>query len=112
MTLGRTHSNHHLIKFIGAAGEPASQEARPFRFEIAWLHWDNYNEFWKEAWRNEEEDIVGAIENTINQSKEWNNKSFNNIFKKNRISKPGSRGCKIMKPTMCLKTSSTWSETL
>lgn len=70
--LARTHSYHNLIKFMGFAGDVVAREARPFWFEGVWLLMEDYREIWKEAWLNQEYNMVGAIDNVTNCSKVWN----------------------------------------
>ncbi|XP_019179618.1 PREDICTED: uncharacterized protein LOC109174845 [Ipomoea nil] len=75
-----THSDHHPIQFASNAGSPPDRRERPFRFEAAWLLRDDYRNVWHQAWRAHPGDISGAIDKVGKLSKDWNHKTFGNIF--------------------------------
>ncbi|XP_019190728.1 PREDICTED: uncharacterized protein LOC109185202 [Ipomoea nil] len=76
----RTHSDHHPLKFLCKTGNPPRREARPFKFEGAWLTRDDYRDIWSRVWSNKSLDVVGAIEEVAKQSKVWNKDTFGNIL--------------------------------
>ncbi|XP_019160646.1 PREDICTED: uncharacterized protein LOC109157174 [Ipomoea nil] len=75
-----THSDHHPIQFSSADISPPLRKDRPFRFEEVWLLREDYRDIWHQAWNAHPCDILGAINQMATLSKDWNHKTFGNIF--------------------------------
>ncbi|XP_019162015.1 PREDICTED: uncharacterized protein LOC109158583 [Ipomoea nil] len=80
-----TRSDHHPIQFLSEAATPPPRNERPFRFEAAWLLRDDYWDTWKQAWDPLGDNISGAIDRVGKLSKDWNLKTFGNIFHRKKM---------------------------
>ncbi|KAK4492627.1 hypothetical protein RD792_003445 [Penstemon davidsonii] len=80
--LPRTHSDHHpLLTLCGGMEQQISK--KPFRFELAWTMDQDCKEVVNEVWRKSHS-IFEAIGNLPEAMRDWNGRSFGNIFAKKR----------------------------
>ncbi|XVF09026.1 hypothetical protein REPUB_Repub07fG0055100 [Reevesia pubescens] len=82
--LPRMCSDHNPILFCSEIGQPPSREARPFRFEAAWLLHSDFSNVFKEGWSSRSLCIADSVKAVTTRVKKWKDEVFGNIFHKKR----------------------------
>ncbi|XP_019176193.1 PREDICTED: uncharacterized protein LOC109171598 [Ipomoea nil] len=92
LVLPRVHSNHNPIMFIDQVGRPPDQNARPFRFEAAWLLRSDYKNIWTNVVASSAHNIEGIISSVTKESIRWNKQTFGDIFSRKKRLETRIRG--------------------
>ncbi|GKU87265.1 hypothetical protein SLEP1_g1695 [Rubroshorea leprosula] len=80
----RLCSDHHPVMLCVDTSSPANRNAKPMRFEAAWLTHENFGTVFSEAWSAHSLSLPDAISSVRETCIQWNRDVFGDIFKKKR----------------------------
>ncbi|KAF7820651.1 ribonuclease H [Senna tora] len=80
--LARIHSDHHPL-FVTTKEQSSNAQNRPFRFENCWMQHENFADFLKKEWI-QEQDFKNILEQLQNSLRTWNKEIFGDITKRKR----------------------------
>ena len=84
LVLPRVKSDHHpILVELEEQRERFRGDRKPFRFEAAWLHHDEFAEFLRKGWETGFE-VPKALEKLTADLKVWNRDVYENIFQRKR----------------------------
>ncbi|GKU95851.1 hypothetical protein SLEP1_g9158 [Rubroshorea leprosula] len=87
---------------------PANRNAKPMRFEAAWLTHENFGTVFSEAWSAHSLSLPDAISSVRETCIQWNRDVFGDIFKKKGTYKLGWQESKIPNTMQLLIFCKTW----
>lgn len=83
--LFKQHSDHCPL-LLKCKGVVPKREARPFRFQAAWLTHKDFLSLVKNAWDNGNHLVPSSLTKVKEDAQDFNQKVFGNIFKKKTYS--------------------------
>ncbi|GKV27878.1 hypothetical protein SLEP1_g36998 [Rubroshorea leprosula] len=80
----RLCSDHHPVMLCVDTSSPVNRNAKPMRFEAAWLTYENFGTVFSEAWSAHSLSLPDAISSVRETCIQWNRDVFGDIFKKKK----------------------------
>lgn len=81
--LSRVHSDHCPL-LIHCGADLRTSTNWPFKFMAAWAEHPAYKDLVENAWRNDEEDVLSKLQRVRQESIEFNEQVFGNIYRRKR----------------------------
>lgn len=79
--LPKASSDHCPILISTSGFAPVPTVVKPFRFQAAWLHHDNFYSFVHEQWKKSEP-LIPFLKTFTSKLQQWNKDEFYNIFRR------------------------------